>query len=184
MGWLEECRGFTGVPLSSKATLVPSELPSQLIKTWLQSSALMRGVLEWTLRSMSSSKLHWLDLPLRPETNPTLAESCSFRNSEPSTRRLLGTGLEGGEVERGSERLLGKWFGRWQDKCHTTQHNLKSGLYCIYFNKAKTNNVVVLLLILSDFQTQAVALHTISTNDKTNIVRANATKLLHFWMIN
>lgn len=101
---------LTGVPLSSKATLVPSELPSQLIKTWLQSSASMRGrVLEWTLRSMSSSKLHWLDLPFRPETKPTLAESCSFRNSEPSTRWPLGAGLERGSrrevfVKRLSER--------------------------------------------------------------------------------
>lgn len=93
IGWAEECRGLTGVPLSSKATPVPSGLPSQWIRTWLQSSASMRGrALAWTLTSMSSSKLHWLGFPLRPETSSALEES-SFRNSEPSTRRTLETGL-------------------------------------------------------------------------------------------
>lgn len=90
-----------GVSLSSKATLVPSELPSQLIKTLLQSPASRRGRgLEWTLRSMSSSKLHWLDFPLTVETNSTSVESCSFMNSEPSTRRPSGTGLKKGNKGR------------------------------------------------------------------------------------
>ena len=135
---------MTGVPLSSKATLVPSELPSQLINTWLQSSASMRGrVLEWTLRSISSSKLHWLDLPLRPDTNPTLAESCSFRRSEPSTRRPLGTGLQ---KQKRFKKLRGQ-------KTNILQHNItlsqsereKSTTikdtvgYSIYFDKAKTS---------------------------------------------
>lgn len=38
MGWAAECRAF-----SSKVTLVPSELPSQFMETWLQSSASIRG---------------------------------------------------------------------------------------------------------------------------------------------
>lgn len=38
MGWAEECRVF-----SSKVALVPSDVPSQLMETWLQSSASMRG---------------------------------------------------------------------------------------------------------------------------------------------
>lgn len=121
MGWLEECRVLTGVPLSSKATLVPSELPSQLIKTWLQSSASMRGrVLEWTLRSMSSSKLHWLDLPFRPETKPTLAESCSFRNSEPSTRCPFGAGLQRG---RRREVFVTKTIWKAEDRVLTALLN-------------------------------------------------------------
>lgn len=107
-GWLEECRLLTGVPLSSKATLVPSELSSQWIKTWLQSSASMKGrVLACALRSRSSSNRHWFDLPLRPETRPTLVESCSFRNSEPSTRRPFRVGLKGDG---------GRWLGNsWED---------------------------------------------------------------------
>lgn len=100
-----------GVSLSSKATLVPSELPSQLIKTLLQSPASRRGRdLEWTLRSMSSSKLHWLDFPLTVETN--LVESCSFVNSEPSTRRPSGTGLKKGNKGRVSDYYRCLYFNR------------------------------------------------------------------------
>lgn len=90
MGWVVECRVF-----SSKVTLVPSELPSQLMETWLQSSASMRGrPFEWPLMSISPSKLHWLDLPLRPETKSNLLESSFSLNSDPSTWRSSGPGLE------------------------------------------------------------------------------------------
>lgn len=100
-----------GVSLSSKATLVPSELPSQLIKTLLQSPASRRGRdLEWPLRSMSSSKLHWLDFPLTVETN--LVESCSFVNSEPSTRRPSGIGLKKGNQGRVRDYYRCLYFNR------------------------------------------------------------------------
>lgn len=90
MGWEDECRA-----LSSKVTLGPSELPSQLMETWLQSSASMRGRLfEWPLMSISPSKLHWLDLPFRPEPKPNLLESSFSLNSDPSTWRSSGPGLE------------------------------------------------------------------------------------------
>ncbi|KAF3838604.1 hypothetical protein F7725_010372 [Dissostichus mawsoni] len=128
-------QGLTGVPLSSKATLVPSELPSQLIRTCLQSSAWIRGrVLEWTLRSLSSSKLHWLDLPFRPETKPTLAESCSFRNSEPSTRRPLGTGLER--------------TGRWMEKCFRRLQYTYEIISTIYLVLSLLSLFIVLFILL------------------------------------
>lgn len=96
IGCAVECRVF-----SSKVTLVGSELPSQLMETWLQSSASIRGRLfEWPLMSISPSKLHWLDLPCRPETKPSLLESSFSLNSDPSTWRSSGPGLERKHRER------------------------------------------------------------------------------------
>lgn len=100
MGCAVECR-----VVSSKVTLVPSDVPSQLMETWLQSSASSRGRLfEWPLMSISPSKLHWLDLPFRPETKPSLLESAFSLNSDPSTWRSSGSGLEWKHSQRERER--------------------------------------------------------------------------------